>query len=68
MVLESGRVLVCSVYSAIIHFIYSDSIIYWRANVDKMGVDEMGINRFAYAWYYREHSLSVCPEIKNLNF
>ena len=61
MVLASGWVLVCSVYSAIIHFLYSDSIILnvlkskrrqigGRRNstknlVDKTGVDEMGVNR-----------------------
>ena len=61
MVLASGWVLVCSVISAIIHCLYSDSNILnvikrkCRRNgsrqngtknpVDKMGVEEMGVNR-----------------------
>ena len=45
MVLESGWVLVCSVYSAIIDFLYSDSIIYWKADVDELlRADKMGVD------------------------
>ena len=51
MVVASGWVLVCSVYFAIIHFLYSDSIIpsYCKAkiNVKKLGVDKIRVDKIS---------------------